>query len=420
MSNLHGVLSTVQARGAPTDIIDTALETVRRHLGMEVAYLSEFVGDRTVFRAVSAPGLDALIKPGDSRALTEVYCGHILDGSLPRLIRDTRDEPLAMSMPITGEVPIGSHVSVPIRRADGSVFGMFCCLSPRPNASLGPRDLDVMELFASISAEQVNTSLAERARLDRILAATQEAMAADGFVVVYQPIFELDTLVASGFEALCRFRSTPPRSPDKWFAEAAEVGLAEALECMVADRALAALDRLPGNVYVSINAAPGTVESGALARVLDGRDLARVVLEVTEQAVVSDYDRIAFRLDGLRDQGLRLAVDDAGAGYAGLQQILRLRPDLIKLDMSLTRDVDTDNARASLADAMVSFARKTGALVIAEGIETDGELAALRRLGVARGQGYLLGRPGPLEQAAALAQVELVQVELAQAVVDVA
>jgi EAL domain-containing protein (putative c-di-GMP-specific phosphodiesterase class I) len=115
--------------------------------------------------------------------------------------------------------------------------------------------------------------------------------------------------------------------------------------------------------------------------------------------MVQDHDRLNFALDDLRGAGLRVAVDDAGAGYAGLQQILRLRPDIIKLDMSLTRDVDHDTARASLAQAMVLFADQTGAVIVAEGIEREGELAALRDLGVGRGQGWLLGRPMPLSAA---------------------
>ncbi len=401
MNDLQNFL--LPSKSGRSDIIDSALETVRRHLGMEVAYLSEFVGDTSVFRAVSAPGLEAMIKPGDSRPLSEVYCTHIIDGRLPRLIRDTRNEPFAMTMPITHEVPIGSHVSVPIRREDGTVFGMFCCLSPKPNASLTPRDLEVVELFAAISAKEVNTSLADRARLGNIIAVTEQAIAGTGFDMVYQPIFDLASLDLTGFEALCRFRATPYRSPDKWFADAGEVGMATALECAVAARALDALEALPPDLYLSVNAAPETVASGALALAFAGRDLRRVVLEVTEQSIVTDFDRIAWALDPLRDLGMRLAIDDAGAGYAGLQQILRLRPDIIKLDISLTRDIDTDHARASLADALTGFARKTGATLIAEGIERPGELAKLRDLGVDRGQGYFLGRPAALDQAIALA-----------------
>jgi EAL domain-containing protein (putative c-di-GMP-specific phosphodiesterase class I) len=378
------------------DIIDSALETVRRHLGMEVAYLSEFVGDDLVFRAVSAPGLEALIKPGDSRPLDSVYCRHILAGRLPKVIRDTATEPVAQALEITHKGPIGSHVSVPVMRDDGSVFGMFCCLSPRPNPTLTDRDLEVMELFASISAREVNAGLATRSRHDRIVAATMAAMAEGGVELVFQPICDLRSRAVTGFEVLSRFPGEPGRGPDVWFAEAAEVGLGTELECAVLRAAVAALPQVPEGLYLSVNASPETVASGAFAEAVAGAEPGRIVLEVTEQAMVQDHDRMAFALDALRETGLLVAVDDAGAGYAGLQQILRLRPDIIKLDISLTRDVDRDDARASLAQALALFADRTGALIVAEGIEREEELVVLRDLGVARGQGWLLGRPGPL------------------------
>ncbi len=401
---LNKLLTATREGSKSPDIIDSALETVRRHLGMEVAYLSEFVGDQSVFRAVSAPGLEALIKAGDSHPLSEVYCLHILDGRLPKLIPDTRAEPFAAALPITAQIPIGSHVSVPVRREDGSIYGMFCCLSPHANPSLTQRDLDVVELFASLSGEQVNASLQVRARLNRIERATREVMAVQGFTVLYQPIFDVLTRTPVGFEALCRFHSSPYRSPDAWFREAGEIGLACELECQVADQALQALDRFPAPYFVSINAAPETVASGGLARILEGRDLTRVVVEVTEQTVVAEYDLITSRLEPWRARGMQLAVDDAGAGYAGLQQILRLRPDKIKLDMSLTRDIHLDRARASLAAALVIFAQRTEATLIAEGVEVEDEFTALQALGVPQCQGYLLGRPATMEDCCTLLQ----------------
>lgn len=381
------------------DIVDAALETVRRHLGMEVAYLSEFVGDDIVFRAISAPDFAVPAARGDRMSLETVYCGHIRDGRLPKLIRNTANFAIATAMPITDIVPIRSHVSVPIRREDGSVYGMFCCLSPRPNPTLTDRDLEVMELFASISAREVNAGLAARARRDRITAATEAAIRGEGVSLVFQPICDLGSRAVTGFEVLSRFEGEPRRGPDVWFAEAAEVGLGEALECAVLTRAVRALGTLPDGLYLSLNASPATVESGAFAQAIAAADPRRLILEVTEQAMVGDHDRMASALDSLRERGLRVAVDDAGAGYAGLQQILRLRPDLIKLDMSLTRDIDRDEARASLAGALTLFATRTKAILVAEGIEREGELRVLQRLGVQRGQGWLLGRPAPLPDA---------------------
>ncbi len=404
MPRLDGLL--MSAGGLTGDIVDSALETVRRHLGMEIAYLSEFVGDTVVFRAVSAPGRDNIPAPGDSIPLEAVYCRHILEHRLPNIIRDTTKEPLTQSLDVTHSLPIGSHVSVPVRRADGSVYGMFCCISAQPNPTLTDRDLQVMELFASISEREVNAGLAVRSRRDTILAATRKAMEPDGLDLVLQPICDLRTRAVTGFEVLSRFRSEPYRTPDLWFADAAEVGLGEALEAAVLRRAVMAVEHLPDGLYLSVNASPATVTGGAFAEAVKGVDLSRVVLEVTEQAMVQDHDRLNFALDGLREGGLRVAVDDAGAGYAGLQQILRLRPDIIKLDMSLTRDVDHDTARASLAQALVLFADRTGAVIVAEGIEREGELLALRDLGVTRGQGWLLGRPMALASAIDRAESE--------------
>lgn len=404
MSELQTFLLSSTETTGESDVVNTALATVRRHFGMDVAYLSEFVGDDMIFRAVSAPGLEDLVKTGDARPLDQVYCRHILAGRLPSLIADTREFPLAMAMPITHQVPIGSHLSVPIRRDDGSVFGMFCCLSPRPNASLTPRDLEVMELFAAISAREVNAALAERSRTQAIMALTEASVRGEGFEIVYQPIFELSPLKLSGFEALCRFTAQPYRTPDLWFAEAARAGLGPILESTVAVAALNLLDALPEPFYLSVNAGPDTVVAGRLQQMLAGCDLRRVVLEITEQAMVMDDTALHWALDPLRDQGMQLAVDDAGAGYAGLQQILRLRPDLIKLDMSLTRDINHDHARASLAQALVGFAGDTGAVLIAEGIETEAELDRLRAIGIPRGQGFLLGRPMQAADAIRFAQ----------------
>ena len=121
-----------------------------------------------------------------------------------------------------------------------------------------------------------------------------------------------------------------------------------------------------------------------------------MVLEVTEHAPVEDYDQLNRTLRTLRARGIRLAIDDAGAGFASFRHIVRLAPDFIKLDMTLTRDIDADPARRALATAMVSFALEIGATMIAEGIETEQEFRTLRSLGIGLGQGYFLGVPGSL------------------------
>lgn len=379
-------------------LVKRSLEAVRAHLGMDVAYVSEIVGDDSVFREVDAPGLEHLAKPGDVRSLEEVYCRHILEGRIPELIPDTAAVPLAAAMPITRAVPIGSHVSVPIRRDNGEIYGMFCCLSATPRESLNERDLHIVRAFAGLVAEEIGRDAADKAARAAKLAAVREAFRPGALAIYLQPICDMLTGDPVGYESLSRFSVGPVRSPDRWFADAAEVGLGLELECAAIEAAAALLPSLPEPLYLSVNAAPATVASGALDALLDCARPHRLVLEVTEHSHVDDYDALCGPLARLRDRGVRLAVDDAGAGFAGLQHILRLRPDLIKLDMALIRDIDADPARRALASAMQSFARQTGARLVAEGVETESERKALTALGFRFGQGYLFGRPAPHEQ----------------------
>jgi EAL domain-containing protein (putative c-di-GMP-specific phosphodiesterase class I) len=213
---------------------------------------------------------------------------------------------------------------------------------------------------------------------------------------VYQPIFKIADRTVVGYEALTRFQCAPLRSPDQWFAEAAEVGMGHQLEYAAAQQALAGLPHLPKGAYLSLNIAPETLLTCKDLELLLGGAPERLVLEVTEHSTIEDYDAIASVLAPLRKRGLRLAVDDAGAGYASFRHILQLKPDIIKLDRSLISGLNANRDQLALAAALVSFAEKTGIKVVAEGVETPEELKALQTLNVNKAQGYLLGRPTPL------------------------
>jgi len=147
---------------------------------------------------------------------------------------------------------------------------------------------------------------------------------------------------------------------------------------------------------MSINASPATAASTGLAELLESRPLHRLVLEVTEHDAVTDYEVLIASLKDMRARGLRLAVDDMGSGYANLRHILELHPDVIKLDVALTRGIDLDTPRRALAASFTTFARQIGAKIVAEGMETRSEYETLRELGVHLGQGYYLARPGGL------------------------
>ena len=155
---------------------------------------------------------------------------------------------------------------------------------------------------------------------------------------------------------------------------------------------------MPNDVYVAVNSSPAFVLSGALPELLQSVDVSRVVLELTEHASVTNYRELTDALAPLRALGLRIAIDDAGAGYASMRHILNLEPNLVKLDISLTRGIDKDRKRRALASALIAFARETDVGIIAEGVETSEELLTLQSLGVKRAQGYYLARPKPLAE----------------------
>jgi EAL domain-containing protein (putative c-di-GMP-specific phosphodiesterase class I) len=251
---------------------------------------------------------------------------------------------------------------------------------------------DVVDELASQLVRESKEAERQAERAARI----RRVLAGEGLTMVFQPIADLLTGRIVGLEALARFSLEPQQGPDRWFAEAAEVGLAIDLELAAARAALAHFDHVPQGAYLSVNLSPETVTFSSFRDIFINASVDRVVVEITEHAPVQDYAALADALGEFRNGGGRLAVDDAGAGFASLRHILRLAPDLIKLDVTLTRNIDSDQASQAMASALASFASKTHARIVAEGIETQEELAALRDLGIDHGQGYLLARPGPL------------------------
>jgi EAL domain-containing protein (putative c-di-GMP-specific phosphodiesterase class I) len=211
-------------------------------------------------------------------------------------------------------------------------------------------------------------------------------------------------------EALARFQLEPKAAPNFWFDDARKAGRRRELElAAVRVEAEAFVDPALGHCYVSLNAEPDTIlEQKGLREALVGIPLEHVVLEITEEAPVHDYAALQRALEPFRDEGARLAVDDAGSGYASLRHIHQLAPDIIKLDITLTRDVDTDETKGAIAAAFTTFASKMGILVVAEGVQTRAELEMLREMGVQYGQGYFLRRPATLAEAtAALPPIDL-------------
>ncbi|QDG64528.1 EAL domain-containing protein [Pseudarthrobacter sp. NIBRBAC000502771] len=214
-------------------------------------------------------------------------------------------------------------------------------------------------------------------------------------MTAFQPIYGLAGKAVVGAEALSRFVSDDGAAAELWFAEAAAVGLGANLEFSALGSAAAAARDLPGNLYVSLNISPTSCMDPRLPELFDHIDLPihRVVLELTEDIPEEEYLQFLSAINPLREKGLRIAVDDTHTGAGALSRMIHLKPDFLKVGRNVIGDVDKDGLQRALAACLVDFTDQIGITLVAEGIETVGELKVLTELGISAGQGYLLGRP---------------------------
>ncbi|MGZ6772755.1 MAG: EAL domain-containing protein, partial [Mycobacteriaceae bacterium] len=259
---------------------------------------------------------------------------------------------------------------------------------------LDERDLGTVRMFADI----VSKHLEPLALRERTISVARDRIAtmldAGGPAMALQPIVDLGTDTVCGYEALARFPASYGWSTDRWFDVAANVGLGTALESSAVHAAIKLLPRIPAGLSLAINvSAPALLASSSIAPMFTGSHATRLVLEVTEHQRIAEPLRLSAVLDGVRKAGVRVAVDDAGSGYAGLERILAINPEVLKLDRALVNGIADHPGRQAMCEAMVRFTDRTGARLVAEGVETVADLDALRRLGVTHAQGYLLGRP---------------------------
>jgi EAL domain-containing protein (putative c-di-GMP-specific phosphodiesterase class I) len=381
------------------DAVHRLLAVVRSQLGMQVAWVSEFVGTDQVLRFVDAANGVRAPAEGTTMPLSGTLCARVLDGRFPTLIPSTRQMPDAVLLDSSPELQIGAYVGVPLLGPSGIATGMLCAVSDRAVPSLSERDVVTVRLLAQLLHDMQQRAMSavsaaeERERLRRGMSSI---IAGRGRHAVLQPIVDLATGQGVAAEGLSRFDAGElgPRAPAQWFDDAARLGLREELELATAASVLDLIDDgLPSVVSLAVNLAPPTVLSEGFDTLLAGRPLSRIIVEMTEHAPVDDYDELCAVLRPHREQGLRVAVDDAGAGYSSLKHVLALQPDLIKVDMALVRGCDRDLARRTLLSALTDFAEATDCRLVAEGVETEDELRSVAACGVHLAQGYFLGRP---------------------------
>lgn len=387
--------SDAAADGNDSPVIRRLLATARTVLGMDLTFLSRIGAGTQTFTTVDAGDGAPQLAEGATIDAADGYCTLMLDGRIPAAVPDVRGHALLGGMAVTADLGIGAYCGVPVTLPDGTVYGSLCGLGSAATAAPTSAQLVAMGTIADLVAarlevEQDHTRVRQGRRdgLTSLLAGTRSR-------IVLQPIIDLTTDRVAGFEALSRFTDVTgaPWRPDHVFAEAAGIGLGVHAELEAARAAFALVGDLPIGTYLSVNLSPAAACDPGAYDLLTHQPLDRVVLELTEHEQIQDYATVLHALAGLRDRGLRLAIDDTGSGFAGLQHLATLDPDLIKLDVAFVRDIHRNAGRRAVARAVIGFAADVGADLIAEGIETGAELHQLRQLGVTLGQGYLLAHP---------------------------
>jgi EAL domain-containing protein (putative c-di-GMP-specific phosphodiesterase class I) len=286
-----------------------------------------------------------------------------------------------------------SELVVPLQ-VDGEAIGVLFAIETGPP---DPLDADLFHGLLELGNGAV--ALVRRAQRDEHAAAQRAGDLVRGVLEqparltpVFQPILSLSGGATAGYEALARFAGDPP---NLWFERAAMAGLGAELQALAIGRAreLAAQARLPTGCFLSVNVSPGLLGDDLVRAALIG-ELDRLVIEMTEEEAIRDYATLRAVMTEYRARGARFAIDDAGAGYASMRHVTELRPDFVKLDARLITGIGGDDARQALVRAMQSFTVDIGATLIAEGVETDAELALLASTGMPLlAQGFGIARP---------------------------
>ncbi|MEA2630525.1 MAG: hypothetical protein QOE66_744, partial [Chloroflexota bacterium] len=387
-------LRTLQTQTTAERTAAVIAAALHRLPGVDIAIVFECTPNAIVTLAmVGLPGFP--IHTGDTLPAAEA--GHLRQrsDSGPWAERWARpDEPSAFADAMTA-IGVKGLAVAPVHVTGQLVALIGVMTTDDEEARHLVEDLPAVGEFASVSQAILGPALVKRQQRTAGRLRISAAIKAVAFRPLFQPVIELATGTTIGFEALTRFDDGSP--PDLTFAAAVDCGMGIQLELATLEAALRDAHRLPPDAWVSLNVSPALLAKGGgtLAGILApaGR---RTVLEVTEHETIDAYGPLREAMVRL-GPGVKLAVDDAGAGAANFNHLVELRPDFVKIDIGLIRGVDTDPGRQAVVAGLVHFARRTGCAVIAEGVETELERATLIVLGVTLGQGYLLARPAPAE-----------------------
>jgi diguanylate cyclase (GGDEF)-like protein/PAS domain S-box-containing protein len=401
----------------PVELVRTLLGLLRTRLGLDTAWLSSFRDGMQTMAVLEGDAEAVNLSAGDRTSLSDSYCVRVIDGRLPAIIPDTAANQTTAALPITGLWNLGAYVGVPVLSPSGATIGMVCAVSRDARPNLADIDLRVVKQVAELIGTLIespdkgpDTTAAQRAIVRKVVYQRD-------FEVVFQPIHDVTSGKVMGVEALARFPHAPFR-PDAFLAQAALLGLGIELETAILARVMSMVPRLPEEVFVAVNISPGAALVAPWTQMLAGVDPTRIVLELTEHAAVLDYGELEEALEPCRSRGVRIAVDDVGAGFSSFSHVLELSPEFVKVDQSITRNIDVDDARRRLAHAIAELAGQMGATVIAEGVENQGELDTVAAVGISAVQGFYLSRPRPVAHGFEPAEATAAPADLLRTEVD--
>ncbi len=376
------------------DFARQLVSLARTVLGLDAMWISEFKDGCQVFAVVDASPTFGAVSEGVGLPLDDSVCALVSSNRAPNVIADSKTHPQTQHLEVHHTLGFHGYVGAPILSTSGEPVGMLCGISRdvRPGKAA---DDDTIKLFADMVTNyrrQLEAAAGDRSRS----ALQYQHRFSCELNIVFQPIVELETGRIASVEALSRFTASP-MSPLHRFQTADILGRGVQVEAIAAQRALGFLSELPPNVALSVNASPAFIRSSLIEVLAPVRsDLARVTIEVTEHQADHDLETLRERIELVRSLGCRIAIDDVGTGYSGLQRMIQLRPDIVKLDRVLVDHCDLDPLKRAVISATVQVCAEADVLTVAEGIERVAEANALIEMGVDCGQGFLLARPEPL------------------------
>jgi len=379
------------------DSVERLLTLARMHLGMEVAIVSEFTGEEQVLRHLEGDPEAFGLQIGATTPLSDTYCWRVANGHLPPVIPDARADVRVRDLEVTWEADIGSYNGAPIRFSDGRLYGSVCCLSHSANPSLRERDADFMTMIAALLGQELETEWTANQKRLEAFGRIREILERGGLGVAFRPIFDLDSLAIVGYETLPRFEEGG--SPERWFADADEIGLAADLERAAIQVSLAHLGDLPRGAYQWVSLSPRAMGSSTILDMLAEAPGDRTIVGLAPTGRDGESGLVEATHD-LRARGLRIAFDHVGGEPTALSAIYRLQPEVLRLDAGTVRGIDADPPQRDVISFLVRLGSEVGAVILAEGIETPETLNLLRDLGVAYGQGYALAPPLSLDDLA--------------------